>query len=150
MMAPDPSTDPVAAFVTTPAERAALEALRAAAGGALGPLELHSARVFELARRLAPDGDREVLLVAALLHDIAALPGRRRGPGPYVTDARRQAEALLAPLGWEPDRRRRCLDAVERHHELRRQDARGAEVEALRRADLIARGREPGPAGPVT
>jgi hypothetical protein len=124
------------ALVSTDAERASLDALRAAAGEEDGQLERHGVRLFRLASALAPSGDREVLLVAALLHDAGVLDAVR-GPGPYVTDGRVWAEGILQPFGWEPERLRLCLDAIEFHHEMRRQDARGAEVEAIRKGDLV-------------
>jgi len=44
---------------------------------------------------------------------------------------------MLPEFGWDADRVQLCADAIDRHHDLRRQLARGAEVEALRLADLI-------------
>jgi hypothetical protein len=54
-----------------------------------------------------------------------------------VLDGRRLLEQVLTPFGWPPDRLALAGDAVERHHELRPQWNRGAEVELIRRADLI-------------
>jgi hypothetical protein len=126
--------------VGTPAERASLTALRDLTGEVDGPMERHCLRDFLIARRLdersGGAADREVLLCAALLHDAGAyLAGGRTGP--YVTDGRHVAARTLAPFGWEAERLRRCLDAVELHHRLTPQTARGQEVELLRRADLI-------------
>jgi hypothetical protein len=108
-------------------------------------MERHCVRVFRLAQ-LAAHGrpvDREVLLCAALLHDVGAYGEQRRSTDSYVTAGRHRADELLAPLGWEPQRLRRCLDAIELHHHVRRQWKRGVEVEVIRRADLmdITRGR---------
>ena len=44
---------------------------------------------------------------------------------------------ILRGRGWEEERIRLCFDAIERHHELRTQWDRGAEVELIRRADLV-------------
>jgi hypothetical protein len=44
---------------------------------------------------------------------------------------------LLAAEAWPAARLERLGDAIERHHELRPQFARGAEVELMRRADLV-------------
>lgn len=121
----------------TDAERACLQALRDAAGGAGGPVELHSVRVFLIAQRLARNElDRELLLCASLLHDIGLYPSVP-GDGPYVSDGRRLAGALLAPHGWAPERLERLEIAVERHHNWRPQSAAGDEVELIRRADLV-------------
>ncbi|MDX6671406.1 MAG: uncharacterized protein QOI91_1769 [Solirubrobacteraceae bacterium] len=120
------------------AERACLDALRELAGGPDGPLERHSVRAYLLAVELAgaEDIDRELLLCAALLHDAGLYPGAETKAA-YVTDGRVLAERVLAPFAWPAERLTRCGDAVERHHELRSQAARGAEVELLRRADRI-------------
>ncbi len=92
--------------VATPAEVAALAALRDATGEADGPMERHCLRVFAIAWRLgerrgaAPD--REVLLCAALLHDIGAyIEGHT---DPYVSEGRHFAQRFLAPHGWDPGR----------------------------------------------
>jgi hypothetical protein len=122
------------------AERACLERLRSLVGAPNGPIERHSIRVFliaqELAARAGLDADRELLLCAAILHDAGLYPGAATRAA-YVTDGRHLAERLLADAGWPAERVRRCADAVERHHELRSQWSRGAEVELIRRADLI-------------
>ena len=80
--------------------------------------------------------DGELLTVAAILHDIGLYPGISRG-GVYTPTARRLARELLPAHGWRPERIERCADAIDRHHELRNQHARGGEVEALRLADLV-------------
>jgi hypothetical protein len=120
------------------AERACLDALRELAGAPDRPLERHSVRAYLLAVELAgeQDVDRELLLCAALLHDAGLYPGAETKAA-YVTDGRVLAERVLGPFGWAAERLTRCGDAVERHHELRSQAARGAEVELLRRADRI-------------
>lgn len=124
----------------TPAERAALERLRALTGEPGGAMERHGVRLQLMMERLAARGgielDREVALCAALLHDAGGYPGAFTG-GPYVSDGRRLTADVLAPFDWEPNRLRRCLDAVELHHRLGPQWERGAEVELLRVADRI-------------
>ncbi len=122
-------------------EREALARLRELTGAADGPMERHGLRCFLICQRLATRAgtpiDREVMLVAALLHDIGLYEGASEG-GAYVTDGRHYAERMLsARQGWDGERLRLCLDAIERHHELRPQWRAGAEVELLRRADLI-------------
>jgi hypothetical protein len=127
-------------LVGTDAERAALAQLRELTGGADGPMERHGVRLHLIVERLAErrgvEVDREVVLCAALLHDAGGYPGAFTG-GPYVTDGRHLAETVLAPFGWEPERRRLCLDAIELHHHVRAQWDRGPEVELLRRADRL-------------
>lgn len=127
-------------LVSTDAERACLAALREATDRADGPMERHSVRVFLLAERLGADGgtsfDRELALCASLLHDVGVYPLASEG-GVYVTDGRRFTERTLGPFAWSSERLGVCLDAVEHHHELRPQWARGAEVELIRRADLV-------------
>lgn len=126
--------------VSTDAERACLAALRDATRATDGPMERHALRVFLVAERLGAElggpFDREVVLCASLLHDVGAYPLASTG-GVYVTDGRLFAERTLTPFAWSSERLRVCLDAVEHHHELRRQWARGAEVELIRRADLV-------------
>ena len=129
-----------AALATTPAERSALDALRHATGDTGGPMERHSLRVFLIAERLAAEGgidaDPEILLVAGLLHDIGLYDDATHG-GVYVAEGAEFAEPILREHGWSEDRTRLCADAIERHHELRPQWDRGAEVELIRRADLV-------------
>jgi hypothetical protein len=114
------------ALSTTPAARAALAALRTAAG-ANGPMERHCLRQFAIAERLAGDRvlDRELLLCACWLRD------------PYVTEGARLADRVLAPFGWPPERLQRCMDACEQHHAPRSRLAMGLEVELVRQADLV-------------
>lgn len=125
----------------TDAERDALERVRGMTGEADGPMERHGVRCYLICLRLADRAglrvDEEVLLVAGLLHDMGLYDGASRG-GVYVTDGRRYAEEMLERrVGWSPDRIRLCGEAIERHHELRSQWDAGAEVELMRRADLI-------------
>jgi len=131
------SADSLAA---TGAERAALVALRTATGEAGGPMERHSLRVFLIADRLASakelDVDRELMLVAALLHDIGLYDEASRG-GAYVADGARFAKPLLRENGWDEARIVHCGEAIERHHELRPQWKHGSEVELIRRGDLV-------------
>jgi hypothetical protein len=123
------------ALSTTPAARAALEALRAAAG-ANGPMERHCLRQFAIAERLAGDRafDRELLLCACWLHDAGLYTPSR---DPYVTEGARLAARVLAPFGWPPERLQRCMDACEQHHVPRSRLAMGLEVELVRQADLV-------------
>jgi HD domain len=124
-------------LAATPAERAALAELRRLTGVTDGPMERHAVRVFvlaeELARREGTTVDREVLLVASFVHDLGLYVAG--GGEPYVTTSRTIAGRLTR--GWEPERARRCAEAIERHHELTSQGHRGAEVELFRRADRI-------------
>ena len=95
------------------------------------------ALTLELARRASLDVDREVLLVAALLHDIGLYPDASK-KGVYTADGAVFARELLAGReDWPAVRLDLLADAIERHHELRRQWDRGDEVELVRRADLI-------------
>jgi hypothetical protein len=127
-------------LVRTAAERACLEALRALAGGPESAMERHCVRQFLIAERLGEragvTADREVLLCAALLHDAGVYPEVSTGDV-YVTDGRRLAERTLAPFGWEPARLTRCLDAIEQHHARESRWDWGAEVELMRRSDLV-------------
>jgi HD domain len=124
----------------TDTETAALAALRDAAGETGGPMERHGIRVFLIADRLATARelkvDREVLLVAGLLHDVGLYDAASHG-GVYVKEGAEFTAEILGAQGWDEDRIRLCFDAIERHHELRSQWDRGAEVELIRRADLV-------------
>ncbi len=118
-----------------------LARLREVTGEADGPMERHGIRCYLICRRLAEqrgaEADSELLMVAALLHDIGLYEGASQG-GVYVSDGAEYARGLLAGRpGWPAARVQRCLDAIERHHELRSQWAAGLEVELLRRADLV-------------
>ncbi|HKJ35262.1 MAG TPA: HD domain-containing protein [Solirubrobacterales bacterium] len=130
-----------AELVETQAERDSLVRLRELAGADDGPMERHGLRCFLICERLAEQRgveiDRELLLVASILHDIGLYDGASQG-GVYVTDGRDFAAELLAGRdGWSEARTARCLDAIERHHELRPQWDAGVEVELLRRADMV-------------
>ncbi|HYF25912.1 MAG TPA: HD domain-containing protein [Baekduia sp.] len=124
---------------TTDTERAALQRLRELVGADGSPMESHCVRVFELTLELARRGhrqvDRELLLVAAFLHDAGLYLSERHGP--YVTDGRRLAAEIGEQHGWSPTRIARCADVIEHHHEVLPQWARGDEVELLRRADMV-------------
>jgi hypothetical protein len=124
----------------TDSEVAALARLREITGETGGPMERHGLRVFLIADRLATARDttvdREVLLIAGLLHDIGLYDEASHG-GIYVREGAEFTADLLQKQGWDQDRIRLCFDAIERHHELRSQWERGAEVELIRRADLI-------------
>ena len=103
-------------------------------------MERHGLRVFLIASKLAErrgaDVDREVLLVAGLLHDLGLYDSVSRG-GVYVSDGAEFAADLVAPHGWSAGRTTLCANAIERHHELRPQWGAGDEVELVRRADLV-------------
>jgi len=126
--------------VSTAAERASLDALRRATGGVDTAMERHCVRVFLIIERIAADQgiaiDREVALCASYLFEIGAYP-LASTRDVYTSDGRRFAKRLLEPFGWPETRLHLCLDAIERHHQLRSQHHRGAEVELLRRADLV-------------
>jgi len=124
----------------TDAERACLAALRDATGTVDDPMERHCVRQFLIAERMAADRDvdvdRELLLCAAFLHDAGLYPSTSTGDV-YIADSRRLAERTLAQFDWEPARLARCLDAIEQHHAQPSRWDWGAEVELIRRADLI-------------
>ncbi len=124
----------------SPAEREALSRLRTATGQVGGPMERHSLRcrhiAAEIASRRAWILDGEVLTVAAILHDAGLYPGIATGDV-YVADGAALARSLLEGHGWTRVRIELCAEAIDRHHELRRQRARGVEIEALRLADLV-------------
>lgn len=126
--------------VSSAPERASLDALRKATGGVDTPMERHCLRVFLIMERIAADQaialDREVALCASWLFEIGAYP-LASTRDVYTSDGRRFAKRLLEPFGWPETRLRLCLDAIERHHQLRSQRHLGAEVELLRRADLV-------------
>jgi hypothetical protein len=124
----------------TATEVAALQALRGATGQSGGPMERHGLRVFLIADRMATarelEVDREVLLIAGLLHDVGLYDAASHG-GVYVKEGAEFTAEILRDHGWDGGRIRLCFDAIERHHELRSQWDRGAEVELIRRADLV-------------
>jgi HD superfamily phosphohydrolase len=127
-------------LAATPAAIDALGRLRNVTGEREGPMERHCLRTRyvaeEIARRRGWAIDGEVLLVAAILHDIGIYPAASHG-GVYTAEGAALAREILSGHGWSEDRIERCAEAIDRHHDLRRQIARGAEVEALRLADLI-------------
>jgi hypothetical protein len=127
-------------LATTDAERACLTALREATGWVDDPMERHCVRQFLIAERMAADTglvvDRELLLCATLLHDAGLFPGVTSGDV-YTADSRRLADRTLAPFDWERGRLARCLDAIEQHHATRSRWDWGAEVELVRRSDLV-------------
>jgi predicted hydrolase (HD superfamily) len=124
----------------TDSEIAALAALREATGESGRAMERHGLRVFLIADRLATARelkvDRELLLIAGLLHDVGLYDAASHG-GVYVREGAEFTAVLLRKHDWDEDRIRLCFDAIERHHELRSQWDRGDEVELIRRADLV-------------
>ena len=124
----------------SPAEREALSRLRTATGAIAGPMERHCLRCRHIAAEIAARRswilDGEVLTVAAILHDVGLYPGVATGDA-YVADGAALARSLLAGHGWSPQRIERCAETIDRHHELRSQQRRGIEIEALRMADLV-------------
>jgi hypothetical protein len=120
---------------TTPAERAALTALRELAG-ADSVMERHCHRQFLIAERLVGERpyDRELVLCACWLHDAGVYID---SSAPYVTEAGLLAARVVEPFAWETDRRQRLLDACEQHHAPRSRMALGLEVELLRQSDLV-------------
>jgi hypothetical protein len=128
------------ARATTEAERRSLGALREITG-ADSPLERHGHRCLIFAERLAErrglEVDGELLMCAALLHDIGLYPGASRG-GVYTSDGALFAADLLSDdPGWPGERLEVLKQTIDRHHELRPQWSRGNEVELLRLADRI-------------
>lgn len=103
-------------------------------------MERHCLRTRQIAAQLANQRgwtvDDELLTVAAILHDIGLYRAASRG-GVYTADGAALAREILAAHDWSSERIERCSQAVDRHHELRSQLALGAEVEALRLADLV-------------
>lgn len=127
-------------LVRTDSETAALERLREVTDQTGGPMERHGLRVFLIADRLAnareSTVDREILLIAGLLHDIGLYDEASHG-SIYVREGAEFTAELLRGQNWDEDRIRLCFDAIERHHDLRPQWERGDEVELIRRADLV-------------
>jgi uncharacterized protein len=127
-------------LAVTAAEQDALARLRAATGVVNGPMERHCLRCRRIAAQLAARRawviDGEVLTVASILHDIGLYPGVA-SRGVYTADGAALANSILPVHGWSLERVRLCADAIDRHHDLRSQLARGPEVEALRLADLV-------------
>jgi hypothetical protein len=117
-----------------------LAALRRASGEHDGPMERHTVRQFLIAERLAHEAgtriDRELLLCAAFLHD-AGLYAAGPAAGVYTADGRRLALDTVAKYGWSEQRRRLLGDAIEQHHALTSRVHLGAEVELMRRSDLV-------------
>ncbi|WP_372787958.1 hypothetical protein [Paraconexibacter sp.] len=120
---------------TTPAEHAALAALRERAGSG-SPMERHCHRQFLICERLAGERayDREVVLVACWLHDAGLWTASK---DPYVTEGARLVQQVVAPFGWPQERLQLCMDAAEQHHAPRSVERLGPEVELLRRSDLV-------------
>jgi HD domain len=127
-------------LATTGAEGACLNALRAVTKSSDDPMERHCVRLFLIAERMAADReievDRELLLCASFIHDLGMYPAVSSGDV-YLADSRRLGERTLAPFGWDARRMAKCLDAIEQHHARHSRWGWGAEVELIRRADLV-------------
>jgi len=127
-------------LVETPAEKASLDALRDATGELDGAMERHCLRCFLLcellAERHSTDLDREVMLCAAILHDIGLYDAVSDG-GVYTDEGGEFARALADTHDWEARRADLCAEACAKHHSVKAQWDLGAEVEVLRLADRI-------------
>ncbi|MEJ7876393.1 MAG: HD domain-containing protein [Solirubrobacterales bacterium] len=127
-------------LIETTAERASLEALREATGEPGGAMEAHCLRCFRLCELLAAkhnaDLDREVMLCAALLHDIGLYESVSDG-GVYTDEGADVARAIGLEMDWDSRRAELCAEACARHHSVKAQWELGAEVEVLRLADRI-------------
>lgn len=115
--------------------------MRELAGDTADAMEGHCLRLKRIATALAAkegvELDDEVLACAASLHDAGLYEGAASDDHPYVEDGAILARDVLAPFNWSEERLTLCADAIERHHELRSQWDRGAEVELVRRADIV-------------
>jgi len=127
-------------FIETPAEQASLAALRDATGETDGVMERHCLRCFRLCELLAEkhnaDLDRQVMLCAAILHDIGLYDAVSEG-GVYTDEGGEFARKLGIEHGWDARRADLCAEACARHHSIKPQWDLGAEVETLRLADRI-------------
>lgn len=124
----------------TDAERRALASVRDATGEVNGGMERHGVRCFLLCELLAERHsvalDREVILCAALVHDLGLYPSVSKG-GVYTEEGGDLARELALEAGWDAERAEVCAQACTHHHALTSQWGRGAEVELLRLADRI-------------
>ena len=127
-------------LLSTEAEAAALEALRAATDETDGGMERHTMRQYLIAERIADTRgisyDRELLLCASFLHDSGLYDTASTGDV-YIKDSARYARRTLEPFGWPERRLRVCLDACEQHHAFTTRWWMAAEVELVRRSDLV-------------
>lgn len=127
-------------LIETAAERASLAALRSATGETDGAMERHCLRCFLLCELLAEKHnaylDREVMLCAAILHDIGLYDAISDG-GVYTDEGGDFARQLGIEHGWDQRRADLCAEACARHHSVKAQWDLGAEVETLRLADRI-------------
>lgn len=107
----------------------------------------HALEVLKQAERIAddvPDCDREIVIAAALLHDVGikpseALLGYNNGKtqeqyGPPV------AADLLAAIGFPPEKTARVCEIVGNHHSRSRYDY--VELKILKEADRIVNKQE--------
>jgi hypothetical protein len=127
-------------LIATEAESTALEALRSATAEVHGDMERHTMRQFLIAERIADMRgvayDRELLLCASFLHDSGLYAPASTGDV-YIKDSVRYARRTLEPFSWPEHRLRVCLDACEQHHAVRTRWWLPAEVELVRRSDLV-------------
>ena len=127
-------------LVSTAAEAASLEALRTATGETDGDMERHTVRQYLIAERIADTRripyDRELLLCASFLHD-SGLYGPASTGDVYIKDSARYARRTLEPFRWSDERMRACLDACEQHHAFTTRWWMAAEVELVRRSDIV-------------
>src|SRR4051794_25027106 len=127
-------------LLTTEAEAAALEALRAGTGETDGGMERHTVRQYLIAERIADTRhipyDRELLLCASFLHDAGLYRAASTGDV-YIKDSARYARRTLEPFGWPEERVRKCMDACEQHHAFTTRWWMATEVELVRRADFV-------------
>lgn len=128
------------ALARTPAEVRSLAALRAATGEVDGTMERHCLRCFELSKRIAAkrgaELDLEVMLCAAILHDIGLYEAVSDG-GVYTDEGAELARKIGLEAGWDQARSDLCAEACARHHSITSKWESGAEVETLRLADRI-------------
>lgn len=127
-------------MVETEAEREALRTLRDATGKTDEMMERHGVRCFLLCEKLAAKAgeelDREVMVIASIVHDIGLFDAASRG-GVYTEESGDVARRIGSEAEWDKARIELCAEACARHHALRTQSGFPYEVEALRRADLI-------------
>jgi hypothetical protein len=101
----------------TPTARAAFEVAERYCSPAL---LAHSVRSWAFALAFAEveglhDPDEELLYVAAMVHDLGLVPAFDAVRVPFETAGGEVGWVLAAGAGWEPSRRQRVVEIVERH-----------------------------------